>query len=115
MGSHDRSKHSRPTVSLKREKLFRRLEELLSTQKPERVAQLKAQLMNVAEQLRAALVASGLSHNELARRSGVEQASISRFIAGTRDLRLESAAKLCELLRMELTKPKRPRKLPDGA
>jgi len=54
------------------------------------------------EQLREALRKTGLSHHELARRSGVSQPVLSRFLNGQRSLTLPVAAKLCRALGLRL-------------
>jgi transcriptional regulator with XRE-family HTH domain len=59
-------------------------------------------LASVEEQLRAALEQTGLSHHELARRSGVSQPILSRFIRGERTLTLPIVNKLCEMLGLKL-------------
>jgi transcriptional regulator with XRE-family HTH domain len=48
--------------------------------------------------IKEAIAASGLSLMELARRSGVSQPQLSRFMAGTRTLTLESGEKLLKAL-----------------
>jgi transcriptional regulator with XRE-family HTH domain len=60
------------------------------------------QFATVEEQLRAALQQTGLSHHELARRSGVSQPVLSRFIRGERTLTLPVVNKLCEMLGLHL-------------
>lgn len=62
----------------------------------------KEQLANLEEQLRTALLRTGLSHHELARRSGVSQPVLSRFISGERSLSLPIASKLCQMLGLRL-------------
>lgn len=64
---------------------------------------------DLAEQLRDAIRASGLSTRDLARRSGVAQPVLSRFLSGQRDLTLRSASKVAAVFGMRWTKPKRPR------
>jgi plasmid maintenance system antidote protein VapI len=56
----------------------------------------------ISEQLRAAIQDSGLSHNELAKATGVNQPSISRFVSGDRGLGSESIDKLAAYLGLEL-------------
>ncbi len=56
----------------------------------------------IDDQLRQAIEASGLTRYELWKKSGVSQASLSRFLHGERDLRLGPAAALCEVLGLEL-------------
>ena len=57
------------------------------------------------KQLKEAILKSGLSQSELADKSGVNQAQISRFLAegkGHRSLTLESASKIADALKLEL-------------
>jgi len=74
-----------------------------------REAFLQEHLMgSIVEQLRRAISrqcpmsGTGESYYSLAQRSGVSGEQISRFMAGERDLRLESAAKLAEALGLDL-------------
>lgn len=53
--------------------------------------------------LRKAIQNSGLSANELARRTGVPQPTITRFLAGA-DMRLSTAAKIAAYLGLSLRK-----------
>jgi len=57
--------------------------------------------------LRKAILDSKVSAYRLAIESGVDQAAISRFVSGQRDLRLESAGKIANALGLRLTKDKR--------
>ena len=56
--------------------------------------------------LRAAIMAafkkSGLSRFEWARRGGVDYSATHGFAAGTRDMTLRSASRLCKVLGLEL-------------
>ena len=52
--------------------------------------------------LRAAITKSGLTHYALAKVAEVSAAQIDRFVAGERDLRLGTAARLAEALGLEL-------------
>lgn len=54
--------------------------------------------------LRQAIAKSGLSLNELARRTGVPQPTISRFMSGLTDMRLSNAAKIAAELGLVLKK-----------
>lgn len=64
----------------------------------------------LAEQLRAAVLESGLTVNAIAKASGVPQPVLYRFVAGERDnLRLDVADRLCQLFGMRLTKPRKVR------
>lgn len=57
--------------------------------------------MSIAEQLRAAIEASGTAYRA-AKDSGVDVTIVQRFLNGERDLRLATAARLCEALGLEL-------------
>ena len=59
----------------------------------------------LADQLRQAVLDSGLSVYRIAKDSGVPQSALQRFITGHRDLRLETASKLAAYFGMRLTKP----------
>ena len=64
---------------------------------------------DLGKAIREGMERSGLSLQELARQSGVAAGILSRFARGQRDLRLETASKLCAILGLEL-RPKRPKK-----
>lgn len=53
---------------------------------------------NLVDAIRDAVWAAGLSYAELARRSGVSQPQLSRFMSGERDLTLAVADKLFQAL-----------------
>jgi len=53
--------------------------------------------------LRRAISKSGLSANEIARRTGVPQPTITRFLAGA-DMRVSNAAKIAAELGLSLKK-----------
>jgi plasmid maintenance system antidote protein VapI len=59
--------------------------------------------------LRRAILESGLSRYAISARSGVDQATLSRFIAGKRGLNLDSVDKLVDVLGLEI-RPCRKRK-----
>jgi transcriptional regulator with XRE-family HTH domain len=59
---------------------------------------------DLVDQLRQAIIDSGLSQGEMARRSGVDQGQLSRFLRGERTMTLPAAAKLCSILGLELVK-----------
>ena len=63
---------------------------------------------DIIGQLKAAIEASGESRYALSCKSGVQQSALSRFMGGSRSLSLESAARLAEVLGLEL-RPKRGR------
>jgi len=57
---------------------------------------------NISEQLRKAIIESGISMAELWRQSGVSEAVISRYMHGVRTITLDTAAKLAAVLGLEL-------------
>jgi plasmid maintenance system antidote protein VapI len=63
---------------------------------------LNASRRPLGETLKAAARATGLSVNALAKRSGVPQAVLQRFLAGQRGITLDTAEKLCASLGLEL-------------
>jgi plasmid maintenance system antidote protein VapI len=58
----------------------------------------------ISEVLRQAIIDSGLSLLRLAQETGVERASLSRFVAGKRSLRLDMADKLAAYFGLQLAK-----------
>ena len=62
----------------------------------------------IDEQLKRAIIKSGLTAHAIAKATGVAQPGIWHFLNGTRDLRLATAAKLAAYFGMELTEPKLP-------
>ena len=52
--------------------------------------------------LRQAIVESGVTHSDLERATGVQRASIMRFIRGTSSLRLDMADRLAAYFGLEL-------------
>jgi plasmid maintenance system antidote protein VapI len=60
----------------------------------------------ITEVLRLAIVESGEAHIALERATGVQRASIMRFVRGTNSLRLDLADKLAAHFGLEL-RPKR--------
>src|SRR5262249_4823405 len=58
----------------------------------------------VSEELRRAIIGSGLPFQVLERETGVTRASISRFVAGKRTLRLDMVDKLAPYLGLMLVK-----------
>jgi plasmid maintenance system antidote protein VapI len=61
---------------------------------------------SMTEALRRAIAESGMAHIALARATGVQRASIMRFMHGTQSLRLDVADKLAAYFELEL-RPKR--------
>jgi len=52
--------------------------------------------MALSDTLRDKVTASGTSQNQIARESGVNQASLNLFMNGHRDLRLQTATRLAD-------------------
>ena len=61
-----------------------------------------------SDQLRRIIAECGLSRYEIARRSGVDKAALSRFAHGERGLTTETLDRLAEALGLELVAKRRP-------
>ena len=57
---------------------------------------------SVSDQLKAAIRASDLSVYGVAKEAGMSPDPLYRFLQGERDLRLETASRICGALRLEL-------------
>ena len=69
----------------------------------------------ITDVLRLAIIASGLPLLRIAQETGVERASLSRFVAGKRSLRLDMADRLAAFFGLTLTKTEQnPNKKPNG-
>ena len=66
----------------------------------------------IAEQLRAAIEASGLSLNELGKQADINHSQLSRFMRAERGLTLEAATRLCEVLGLQLADQGKPAEKP---
>lgn len=64
---------------------------------------------NIEQQLRQAILDSDLSRYELAKRTGVSQATLSLFVHGHRSVTMGLAAKLAAELGLELTRTRKGR------
>lgn len=69
---------------------------------------------NIAEQLKTAILKSGMSRYEISKLSGVSEGQLSRFVMDKNDprhrtLTLESAARVAAVFRLELTPKKKGR------
>lgn len=62
----------------------------------------------ITDVLRRAILDSGLPLLRVAEETGVDRASISRFVAGKRSLRLDVADRLAAYLGLELTPTEKP-------
>ncbi len=61
---------------------------------------------NIEEQLRDAIKNSGQSVNAIAKASGVQQSTLSRFVNEETSIQLQFAARVAAYFGMRLTKPK---------
>lgn len=61
----------------------------------------------MTEVLKKAIAESGVPHLRLEKETGVQRASIMRFMRGEQSLRLDMAARLAKFFELELTKRKR--------
>ena len=64
----------------------------------------KALDQTLSETLRQAIVNSELSQYRIAKESGVGAGILSRFVNGERELKLDTADKICKVLGLSLTK-----------
>jgi transcriptional regulator with XRE-family HTH domain len=58
----------------------------------------------LADQLREAMAKSGLTNYRIGKDAGVDQAVLSRFVSGERNISLEVADRICKLLGLEFAK-----------
>jgi plasmid maintenance system antidote protein VapI len=63
-----------------------------------------AEPSSISDRLRQAIVRSGMSFKALERATGVQRASIMRFVRGTQSLRLDKADKLAAYFGFALKK-----------
>jgi transcriptional regulator with XRE-family HTH domain len=59
---------------------------------------------NIVDQLRRAMRESGETEYAIAKASGVSQSVVNRFLSSERGISLETAAKLCEYLKLDLVR-----------
>lgn len=59
--------------------------------------------MRVSDTLRRAIERSGLTRYRIAQESGVNESTLSRFVASGKGLSMENCDRLCAYLRLELT------------
>jgi DNA-binding phage protein len=94
-----------------------RLAELLAKHPPDRRALLWSETMGkqpvfdltaISGQLKAAIVASGMTHYAIGKAAGVSSGMFLRFISGERDLRLETVDKLAAALGLRLCQDRDP-------
>jgi ribosome-binding protein aMBF1 (putative translation factor) len=117
----DRKARRRKVVPIAEERIRRAADRIAERYRGKDASRLEAFLveqveaekaMGMSDTVRQAIEASGLSLAELARRSGVSPAQLSRFLRGERSLTLETLDPLAKVLGLELTKKrgKTPRK-----
>jgi transcriptional regulator with XRE-family HTH domain len=70
--------------------------------------------MNITETVRQAILNCGMTRYELAKRSGVTQAALSRFVHGQRGLLTTTLDRLCPVLGLELVPVKSSRRNTHG-
>jgi hypothetical protein len=58
----------------------------------------------LSEVLRSAIIESGLSNYRVCKETGVNQATLSRFMNKTHSMSLDNADKICKLLELKLKK-----------
>jgi transcriptional regulator with XRE-family HTH domain len=68
-----------------------------------------ATIKDIEMQLRDAILGSGMSCYEIAKRAGVTNSQLSLFLSGQRSLTLTSAAKIARVLGLELRPVKKGR------
>jgi hypothetical protein len=94
-----------------------RLADLLATHPPDRRAlfwneamgkQPIFDLTTISGQLKHAILASGLTHYAIGKAAGVSSGMILRFMAGERDLRLETVDKIAVALGLRLCQDSNP-------
>ena len=66
------------------------------------MAKAKTEKATLAEQLRAAIADRGLSGGEVARLAGVDRRGVNRFLAGDKDLTLDTAGRITAALGLRL-------------
>lgn len=69
----------------------------------------------IASKLRKALEASPLTPHRIATEAGLDPRAVGRFMAGERDLTLNSAAALCRVLGLDLADVRKRRPSPSPA
>ncbi len=58
--------------------------------------------MDIADQLRRYIDRSDLTYAEIADQADIHKSNLSRFVDGTRGLRLDAVARLCAVLKVKL-------------
>jgi len=63
-------------------------------------------MTRLSDKIRAAVDASGLGRNEIARRARIDKGAFSRFMAGRTGLSLSTLDRLAEALRLDIVSPR---------
>ena len=71
---------------------------------------MKSEFANIEEQFRRAILESDMSRYRLCKLSGVTNSQLSLFVHGKRSLTLTSAAKVAQVLGLELIQKKKTKK-----
>jgi transcriptional regulator with XRE-family HTH domain len=75
---------------------------------------MKRERVTLTQQVRRAIAESGLSRYGIAKASGIDQAALSRFMAGKTGLTLASLDALAGVLRLEIVQLGKPAPIPKG-
>jgi len=59
---------------------------------------------NIIDQLRKAIAESGESQLSIANAVDIDQGNLNRFVRGERSISIETAAKLCQHLKLDLVR-----------
>lgn len=70
--------------------------------------------LSLSDELRQAVERSGLSRYSICQQTGIDQGSMSKFLAGERGLGIESIDKLAELLGLHICTADAKRSRPNG-
>ena len=92
-----RTRRLTPEEAARDERIRRQVEEEFPPAQPHRAAP-----GPVSEALRGAIRRSGKSVYQIAKAANVSQIVVSRFLSGERDIRMETADRLAEVLELKL-------------
>ena len=96
---------------LRNDERFQEVELSLRGQSPEQLAKFadymeSIKVPNIVDQVKKAIADSGMTYYRIAQETGVDEASIGRFMSGERDVRAMTLAALAEALGLHLAKKK---------
>jgi DNA-binding phage protein len=119
MDPHDRGEHL-ATIGLDLARDAAQLGRLLALTDPHRYPDLAVVEgaavpadSDLALQLRDAIEASGMTAYAIAKVSGVDSGILYRFLAGERDLTLDTASRIAAVVGVRFTKPRKGRRTPE--